>query len=87
MEDKKTKIENVKRFSINIETLIGDKKEIFTFSGPEKASLGLIYDAAYRVLDEVSKIIKNKTDAFVKQQKKSKDVKPEQVEPVEVVNK
>jgi hypothetical protein len=71
--DKKNKEADSKRFSINIETLIGESKETFSFSGPEKASLGLIFDSAHRVLVEISKIIKNKTDSFVKEHKEQAD--------------
>lgn len=58
-----------KRFSINVESMIEDKKEVFTFSGPGKAPLGLIYDASHRVLVEVAAIIKKHADETLKKNK------------------
>jgi len=68
------KVEEVedKRFNFNVESGLdkNGNKILFTFSGPEKSSLGLIYDAAHRVLMEVSAII----------QKRAEDLKPKSPE-------
>ena len=57
-----------KRFTINVDSGMGeaDDKQLFSFSGPEKASLGLIYDAIHRIMMEVISII----------QKRGEDLKP-----------
>ena len=46
-----------KRFNLNVEAGLG---KIFTFSGPEQSNLGLIYDAAYKVLVHVSNTIQER---------------------------
>jgi len=53
--EKNQKANEPERFEINVKAG-KDKKgieQVFTFSGPVGASLGLTYDAAYRVVSEV----------------------------------
>lgn len=63
---------SVKRFNINVESGkdAEGNSQLFTFSGPEKASLGLIYDAIHRVMMEVVAIL----------QKRAEELKPKTVE-------
>lgn len=46
-----------KRFNLNVEAGLG---KIFTFSGPGQSNLGLIYDAAHKVLVYISNEIQER---------------------------
>jgi len=64
-----------KRFEIKIDVVVNNKKEVFSFTGPESASLGLVYDASHKVLTEIARVITKKTDEMFK--KENKEAKPE----------
>ena len=67
-KDINIKEESPKRFTFNVDS--GKDKDgnpvLFTFSGPEKAPLGLIYDASHRIMMEIISFI----------QKRAEDLKP-----------
>ena len=71
-EKKHTSEKEAKRFNINVDS--GKDPEgnpmLFSFSGPESASLGLIYDASHRVLMEIISFL----------QKRAEDLKPKKPE-------
>ena len=72
VENKSVEEVEEKRFAINVDSGVDGegKKVLFSFSGPEKAPIGLIYDAVHRILMEVSVII----------QKRSEVLKPKQAD-------
>lgn len=74
IKDSRVKETEKKRFTINIDSGNGN---IFTFSGPEKSSLGLIYDASHRIMMEVISILHKRAD----------DLKTKNPEDITSVNK
>ena len=70
------KVEEEKRFTINVDSGTDEEgnKKLFSFSGPEKASLGLIYDAVHRIMMEVISIL----------QKRAEELKPKKADDIDV---
>jgi len=76
VEEKDT---SIKRFTINVDSGTDESgnKKVFSFSGPENASLGLIYDAVHRIMLEVISIL----------QKRAEDLKPKKPEDLDSKDK
>ena len=68
-----------KRFTINVDSGKDEagNKQSFIFTGPEKASLGLIYDAAHRIMMEVISILQKRAEEL--RPKKESEIKKEDV--------
>ena len=68
---------SVKRFTINVDSGSDEEgnKKLFSFSGPENASLGLIYDAVHRIMLEVISILQRRAEEL--KPRKEEDVKSE----------
>lgn len=75
-----------KRFNINVNSgKDADGNEtLFTFSGPEKASLGLIYDAIHRIMMEVISILQRRAEELRPKSENDTTVETASVKDIEV---